>query len=69
VQDLNNINTEIAENELCPVLKQKRVALLEDLVYRARNELELSAREVRKYSRRPCEDCMRCNDKISIECV
>ena len=61
--DLRNIDTEIAENEFCPALKKKRVALLQDLLDRTRSELVLSTRELRRY-RDECTACVRCSSPM-----
>ena len=61
IAELQNVDVEIAENEVCFMLRKKRVELLQDILDRVRSELVLSTREVRRY-RTECKDCLRCSN-------
>lgn len=61
--ELKLLEVEIAENEICPALKKKRMMILQDVLDRARPALEMTARELRQY-RTKCEDCTRCSESV-----
>jgi hypothetical protein len=61
ILEIKNVDMEIAENEVCFLLRKKRAELLQEVLDRVRSELVLSTREVRRY-RTKCEDCLRCSD-------